>query len=221
MTVAAPDPETEGPDDADGHETRGTDAGRPDDGTPAAPASPVRALATLLLRPRRFFRTAVEPGEQGSALLSAMAVVAVEEATRMALVPGAVPGMADAGLLAVAFWLGVAVLVVTPVALHLLAALQTLVLVPFVRDRGGVAETVQVLAYATAPCAVAGVPVPELRVLATAWGAAILVVGVSEVHGPGLEPAFVLSAPASALVFGYGFRGFAALATLLSRWYII
>lgn len=152
-----------------------------------------------------------------------MAVVAIEEAIRFALVgPGvAYPVVGGLPLLSAVLWLGVAVLFVTPVALHLVAALQTIVLVPFVEDRGGVSETVQLLGYATAPCIVAGVPVPEVRAAVTIWGAVLLVLGVSEVHGPWYEPAAAFAALPAAIVFGYGFRGFDAIGTLLTRWYII
>jgi len=192
-------------------------------GRPRGPLGIVQAWAAVMIHPRRFFRAAVVPGDQAPGLLFAMAVVAVEEATRFALVgPGtAYPVLGGRPVLSGVLWLGIAVLFVAPAALHLVAAIQTLILVPFVEDRGGVSETVQVIGYATAPCIVAGVPVPELRAVACIWGALLLVVGVSEVHGPWFEPAAFLAAIPAALVFGYGFRGFDAIATLLARWYII
>lgn len=192
-------------------------------GRPRGPAGLARAWAAVLVHPQRFFRTAVVPGDQAPGLLFAMAVVGIEEAIRFALVgPGvAYPVVGGRPLLSAVLWLGVAVLFVTPAALHLVAALQTVLLVPFVRDRSGISETVQVIAYASAPCVVAGVPVPEVRAVVATWGALLLVLGVSEVHGPWFEPAAVLSAIPASLVFGYGFRGFDAIATLLARWYVI
>jgi len=198
--------------------TRWIDAGS---GRPRGPAALARAWVGVLTRPRQFFREAVVPGDQAPGLVFAMAVVAVEETTRLLLVSDAVPAVADWPALSAAFWLGVAVLLVAPAALHLVAALQTVLLVPFVDDRGTVSETVQVLGYATAPCVLAGVPIPGVRAVLAVWGAVLLVLGISEVHGPWFEPAAVLSALPAAIVFGYGFRGFAAIATLLRRWYII
>lgn len=189
--------------------------------TPAGPGSLVRAWVQVLVGPRRFFRESVAPGDQAPGLVFGMALVAVEESVRLALVADPVPVVDGNHLLSKLFWLGVAVLVVTPAALHLLGALQTMLLVPFVRDRGTVTETIQVLGYATAPCALAGVPIPAVRVVCTAWGAALLALGISEVHGPRFEPAVALSALPAALVFGYGFRGFAALTRQLAAWYVI
>lgn len=194
-----------------------------DDGAPRGAAGLARAWLAVLVRPRRFFRSSVVPGEQAPALAFAMGVVAVEEATRFVLVgPGdAYPVVGGLPVLSGLLWLGLAVLFVAPLALHMTAAVQTLLLLPFVDDRGGVSETVQALSYATAPCVLAGVPSPELRAAATAYGALLYVLAVSEVHGPWFEPAAVLSAVPAAVVFGYGFRGFDAVATLLARWYVI
>jgi hypothetical protein len=198
--------------------TRWIDAGG---GRPRGPAALARAWVGVLTRPWQFFREAIVPGDQAPGLVFAMAVVAIEETTRLLLVPDAVPAVADWPALSAAFWLGVAVLLVAPAALHLVAALQTVLLVPFVDDRGTVSETVQVLGYATAPCVLAGVPIPGVRAVVAVWGAVLLVLGISEVHGPWFEPAAVLSALPAAIVFGYGFRGFGAIATLLRRWYVI
>lgn len=185
------------------------------------PGGLIQAWIAVLTQPRQFFRESVVPGEQASSLLFAMVVVAISEATRILLVPDAVPVVAGMPILSAVFWLGVAVLLVTPLALHLIAALQTILLIPFVSNRGGISETVQVLAYATAPCVLVGIPIPELQALVVLWGFFLLTLGISEVHGTLFEPAAVLSALPAALVFGYGFRGFTALETVLRGWYII
>lgn len=190
-------------------------------GRDRGPAALACAWVEVLVRPRRFFRAAVAPGDQAPGLVFAMAVVLVAEATRYALVPDAHPVVAGAPRLSAALFLGATVLLVAPAALHLVAALQTLLLLPFASDRGGVSETVQVIAYASAPCALAGPPVPELRALCAAYGAWLLVVGLREVHGLSTRRAAVLGAPPAVLVFGYGFRGFAAAEILLRQWYLI
>lgn len=193
----------------------------PRGGRDRGPRALARAWVEVLRRPRRFFRAAVAPGDQAPGLTFAMTVVLVEEASRMALAPGAVPGLTGSRPLSAVIVVAVAVLIVTPAALHLVAALQTLALMVLARDRAGVSETVQVLAYACAPCALAGVPIPEVRVAATAYGAVLLGVGLATVHRLGRRRAALASAVPAALVFGYGFRGFSALATLLARWYVI
>lgn len=172
-------------------------------------------------RPEHFFRVGVAPGDQAPGLTFAMLVVLVEEASRYALDPGAVPGLTGNTAVSAAIAVAVAVLVVTPAALHLLAALQTLPLLVLADDRAGISETVQVLAYASAPCVLAGLPVVSVRVVATAYATYLLVVGLVIVHGATWRRASLAAVVPAALVYGYGFRGFAALVDLLQRWYII
>ena len=193
----------------------------PRGGRDRGPRALARAWLEVLLRPRRFFRAGVAPGDQAPGLTFAMAVVLVEEATRLALSPEAVPALTGSRPVSAVLVVAVAVLIVTPAALHLVAALQTLALMALVDDRAGISETVQVLAYASAPCVLAGVPSPTVRVAATAYGAALLVVGLGTVHRTVRGRAALAAAVPAAIVFGYGFRGFSALGTLLARWYII
>lgn len=178
----------------------------------------VRAWVEVLVRPNRFFRTAVTPGEQGPGLLFAMAVVLVEETTRLALVPAAVPRLAGGRLVSAVVVVGLAVLLVVPVGLHLLAAVQTLLLRALVAERAGVSQTVQVLAYAVAPCALAGAPLPALRLLCAAYGAWLVVVGLATVHGTARWRAAAAGAIPAGVIFGYGFRGFDAVSVLLGAW---
>lgn len=195
-------------------------------GRDRGPVALVRAWAEVLRRPRRFFGAAIAPGDQAPGLIFASMVVLVEEASRFLVVELAGRGLLSTGPFAYPaigeFSPGVAVLAVlgiivfvTPATVHLTAALQTLLLQRVAPDRGGVSETVQVMCYAMAPCVLAGLPSPELRVAVTAWGGALYVVGTAVVHdvGPG-RAALVGSVPA-AILFGYGFRGFAAAETLV------
>lgn len=193
----------------------------PRGGRARGPTGLARAWGEVLVRPWRFFRVGIAPGDQAPGLAFAAAVVLVEEASRFALVEGAYPVFAGRPLVSAALALAVAVVLVAPAALHLTAALVTVLLAvltwlgDFAPDRGGVSETVQVLAYAAAPCVFAGAAVPVLRVLCTAYGTALLVVGLSTVHDISVPRAIVVAVLPAALVFGYGFRGFAAAATLL------
>ena len=186
-----------------------------------SPEGLARAWVGLIVRPRQFFREGIEPGRHLPALAFAMLVVAVSETLRLALVTDAHPVFEGLVLPSALLWLAVAVLVVTPVVLALVTAVQTLLLKPFVEDPGDPTETAQIVAYATAPCVLAGAPIPELTALVAIWGTILLAIGVSEIHGPWFEPALALSAIPSAIVFGFGFRGFSAVETLLRQWYII
>jgi hypothetical protein len=148
-----------------------------------------------------------------------MAVVAIEEAGRLALVPTAIPSLVGGRLASAAVIVGLAALLMTPAALHLLAAIQTLLLRPLVAERAGVSETVQVLGYAIAPCVLAGFPVPALRVVCAAYGAWLLVFGLAVVHETGIQRAVLAGVLPAAAVFGYGFRGFLAAQQLLAGSY--
>jgi len=189
----------------------------PTGGRDRGPVALVRAWVEVLTNPRRFFRGAVAPGDQAPGLVFAAVVVLIEEFTRLVLVPGAYPVVAGQPVASRALGLALAVVLVMPAALHLTAALQTLVLIASVPDRAGVSETVQVLAYATAPCLLAGPPVPALRLFCAVYGTALLVVGMSEVHHIPLPKAVPVAAVPAAIVFGYGFRGFAAANALLAE----
>lgn len=176
-----------------------------------------RAWVEVLVRPRRFFANGVAPGDQAPGLVFGVLVALGYAVTLLAIgaaVPADLPVVGGAGPLATAVVLAVVALLIAPASLHLLAALQTTFLVLLVRDRAGVSETVQVIAYAAAPCVLSGVPIPELRVAAALYGAALLALGVAEVHGTSLPRACLAAAAPAALLFGYGFGGFAAAAAL-------
>ncbi|MFB6156552.1 MAG: YIP1 family protein [Haloferacaceae archaeon] len=197
----------------------------PRGGRERGPRGLVRAWVEVLVRPRRFFRNGVAPGDQAPGLSFAVAVALSYLAgligSGAASVPPDLPVVGGTGALATLFVALAVGLVVAPAALHLTAALQTLLLIPLIDDRAGVSETVQAIAYASAPCALAGLPVPGLRVLCAGYGAALLVVGLAEVHGTDPVRASAAGAVPAALVFGYGFGGFAAATALLRSWYVL
>lgn len=198
----------------------------PTGGRDRGPAALGRAWFEVLVHPRRFFRHGVAPGDQAPGLVFASLVVLVEEASRFAIVelasrghlstgPFPYPLIGDLGPLTALLALLAIVVFAAPATLHLTAALQTLLLAPFAPDRGGVSQTVQVVAYASAPCVLAGLPFPELRLACALWGSALYVVGTSEIHDLSLPRAAVLGAIPALLVFGYAFRGVAAAQVLL------
>lgn len=197
----------------------------PTGGRDRGPVALVRAWFEVLVRPRRFFRHGVAPGDQAPGLVFASVVVLVEETSRFAIVelasrgllsrgPFPYPLIGDLGPLESILALLAVVVFAAPAVLHLAAALQTLLLAPFAPDRGGVSQTVQVIAYATAPCVLAGLPFPGLRIGCALWGSALYVVGTSEIHDLSLPRAAALGAIPALLVFGYAFRGVAAAQAL-------
>ncbi|WP_332899590.1 YIP1 family protein [Haladaptatus sp. CMSO5] len=187
----------------------------PTGGRDRGPVALAQAWVEVLVRPRRFFRAAVAPGDQAPGLVFAGLVVTIEEATRFLLVENAYPIFGGQESLSFIFALALAALFVAPAALHLTAAIQTLLLIPFAPERGGVSETVQLLAYAAAPCVFAGIPIPAVRAACALYGAVLLVVGVHKIHQVSIPRALVLGAIPAAIIFGFGFRGFPAFATLL------
>lgn len=189
----------------------------PTGGRDRGPVAVARAWIEVLVKPRRFFRSGVAPGDQAPGLVFAGAVVLIEEATRLALVPGAYPVFGGQPLASTALGLALAVVLVMPATLHLTAAIQTLLLIAGAPDRGGVSETVQVLSYAIAPCVLAGPPIPALRLACCLYGTVLLVIGTSEVHAVSLARAAVLVVIPAAIIFGYGFRGFGAASVLLTQ----
>jgi hypothetical protein len=191
----------------------------PRGGRDRGPRGLVRAWGEVIANPRRFFRNGVAPGDQAPGLVFGVVVAVCYVvgllATGDASIPETLPFAGGAGALTTVFVFLAVGLVVAPATLHLLAALQTLLLVAFVSDRAGVSETVQIIAYAAAPCVLAGVPYPPLRLAVTLYGAVLLVVGVSVVHRTSLAKAALVTVVPSALLFGYAFRGFVAAAAVI------
>lgn len=190
-------------------------------GRERGPRAIVRAWIEVLVRPRRFFRVGVAPGDQAPGLVFAVCVVAVASLLRLALagetvVGTAYPTLGGQRLLSISLVFSILVALVAPLMLHLVAALQTVLLLPFAPDRGGVSETVQVISYACAPCVLVGVPVPTVQAFAAGYGVVLLAIGISEVHSISLTRATALCALPAAAVFGIGFGGFEAAETVLS-----
>jgi len=205
----------------------------PTGGRDRGPVGIARAWVEVLVRPRRFFENGVAPGDQAPGLIFGIVVVLAQQVLGLAL--GAplypYPTIAESPALGTVLWLLVAVLLVAPIALHLAAALQTVILLVVDRvvaaiglgdgERGGVSETVQVLAYASAPCVFMAVEFPAVRALAGLYAMGLFVLGTMVVHGKSPRYALLLTLVPASLVFGVGFRTFDAIGSLLRRWYII
>lgn len=171
-----------------------------------------------MVSPHRLFRRGVAPGEQGPGLTFAVAVVTVAAGTHLGTRPAYASVIGEYPTLSLGLVLLLYVLLVTPLVLHVAAAIETVALIGVVPsgDRGGVSETVQVIAYASAPCVFVGVPVAPLRVVCTLYGFGLLVVGTRIVHRTTWVRALVASVLPGALVFGYGFGGFDAVSATVA-----
>lgn len=173
-----------------------------------------KSFTQVLVNPVTFFDEAVSPGDQAPGLAFAMVVVLLEESVRLALTPERALDFPAPTPVAAALTVALAVLLVAPAALHALSAIETLVLAVVAPDRGGVSETVQVLAYASAPCAFVGLGVPAVTVVCGLWAFALLVLGTYVVHTDSLPRALVATVVPGVLAYGSGFGWFAATAAL-------
>ena len=204
---------------------RATPASETPTGRARGPRGIVQAWIAVLTRPTRFFARGVVPGDQAPGLTFAAVVAGVFTLGWTVTEPAIVPGIADS----VALSAVVVVLIVTalgaPVGLHLTAALATLSLlvasvegIPSVRlrARGGVSETVQVVAYASAPMALAGPALPGLRILCGAYATLLLLVGLHTVHETTPLRTLVAGVPPALFGYGVGYRVVDAIRTVLS-----
>jgi hypothetical protein len=168
----------------------------------------------------------ITPGDQAPALTFAVAVAAAFVLGWIAADPAVAAGpIASSPLLSAAVIVLVAAALAAPVGLHLTAAVGTVSVVVAcveiadghfaLRDRGGVSETVQAVAYASAPMALAGPPIPLLRVACGAYAALLLAVGLSRIHGLTPFRTVVAAVPPALLGYGVGYRSVAALRALI------
>lgn len=183
-------------------------------GRDRGPRGVARAWLAVLTRPRRFFAAGVAPGDQAPGLVFFDLVALAYVAGLFATDPAAVPALPGGFAGAVAFAVLAVAVAVAPATLHLTAASQTVVLIAVADDRAGVSETVQVVAYAAAPLALAGPPVPALRAVAAAYAGALLVVGLATVHETSLPRAAVAGVVPAYLLFGLVAGGADAVAAL-------
>jgi hypothetical protein len=169
-----------------------------------------------LVRPRRFFENGIAPGDQAPGLTFAIAVAAAYVGGRLLLAPetlsgyGRIAGATGSAYLSAAIVLVAACFLVAPLVLHLAAAIGTLSLIPIAKNRGGVSETVQLIAYAAAPGVFAAVPFPTIQALAALYGCVLLVVGISVVHETPLPRAVLAASVPALFVFGFAFGGIGA-----------
>ncbi|EMA64708.1 YIP1 family protein [Halorubrum lipolyticum] len=196
----------------------------PEGGRARGPRALARAWIEALVRPRRLFANGVGPGDQAPALTFAVAVAAAYTVGWLVADPGAVPGIVVSVPVSAAILVLLVVVLAAPVGLHLTAAVATLSVILAsveydgglaLRDRGGVSETVQVVAYASSPMALAGPPIPALRVVCGAYAAVLLLIGFRTVHGTTPLRTLVAGLPPALLGYGVGYRVVAAVRSLI------
>lgn len=196
----------------------------PKGGRARGPRALARAWFEVLVRPRRLFANGVAPGDQAPALTFAVAVAAVYTLGWIVSDPGVVPGIVVSVPVSATILFLLVVVLLAPVGLHLTAAVATVSVILAsvelddglaLRDRGGVSETVQVVAYASSPMALAGPPVPELRVVCGAYAAVLLLIGFRTVHGTTPARTLLAGIPPALLGYGVGYRTVAAVRTLI------
>lgn len=194
----------------------------PRGGRARGPRGLARAWFEVLVRPRRFFRSGVAPGDQSSGLVFGVLVTVAYLGISFAVDPARIPSVGGGRPVSALLTLAAVGLFVAPAALHLVAALQTLLLILFVPRRAGVSETVQVLAYAVAPvvfgavapAVVGGVGAAALTLASGLYGTVLLAVGLGVVHETSLLRGGLAALLPAVLVFGYGFGGVAAFQSL-------
>lgn len=197
----------------------------PAGGRARGPRGLARAWVEALVRPRRLFANGVAPGDQAPALTFAVAVAAAFALGWMVADPSVIPGIVASVPVSALVAFLVVVALAAPVGLHLTAAVATVSVVVAsvevrdglgLRDRGGVSETVQVVAYASSPMALAGPPVPALRIACGAYAAVLLLLGFRTVHGTSWPRTLVAGVPPALLGYGVGYRVIASARTLFA-----
>jgi hypothetical protein len=197
----------------------------PTGGRDRGPRGLARAWIEVLLRPRRFFRNGVSPGDQAPGLTFAMAVAMAFTAGWFLADPTVIPAIAGSAAASAAVTLVLVGVLAAPVGLHLTAVSGVIaVIVASLRrtpggsigtaDRGGVSETVQVVAYASAPFAVAGPPIPALRVACAIYATALLTIGFRRIHGLSWPRTLLAATPPAIAGFGFGYRSLFAFRAL-------
>ncbi|MDZ5810866.1 YIP1 family protein [Halorubrum sp. AD140] len=195
----------------------------PAGGRARGPRGLARAWVEALVRPRRLFANGVAPGNQAPALTFAVAVAAAFTLGWLVADPSVVPGVVASVPVSALVVLLVVAALAAPVGLHLTAAVATVSVILAsveldgglsLRDRGGVSETVQVVAYASSPMALAGPPVPALRVACGAYATALLLIGFRTVHRTTPLRTLVAGLPPALLGYGVGYRVIASVRAL-------
>lgn len=181
----------------------------------------LRLWIETLVTPWRVFPDRVRVGDQTRAIIIAILVAGAWVAVRIGAAPGSFPILGGSTAASLLIWALLLSVVVAPLGVHVLAAIATVVLHAVASDRAGVSETVQTVAFATAPAPVIATGVAELQVLAALYGGALLVFGLIRVHRISIERAVLVGVIPAYLMFVVGFGAGDGFVELMRRWYLI
>ena len=179
----------------------------------------LRAVATGatrlggLLRPREFFGTTVRANDQAPAVYHIIIIGIATAAIRLGV--GPVPTVGGSPLTGAVVWIAITGLFIAPIALHLAAAVATVMLMMTAPKRAGISMTVQVWAYAATPVVLTAVDQPALTLIGLAAAASLTVIGTAEVHRLSIRRAVLAAALPIAIVYGVGLGGFTAVMRLV------
>jgi hypothetical protein len=187
----------------------------PTGGRERGPRGVVRAWIAVIIAPRQFFASAVTPGDQAPGLVFAISIATAYVVGLFAGNPSQIPQLSNNLMTSASITVLAVVLLIAPAILHLTAAVQTIVLIFVVPDRAGVSETVQIVAYAAAPCIIAGVPIAALQVVCAIYASILLIIGIREVHTTSTLRAVIAAGIPATLLYGSALGGIDAGVELL------
>ncbi|MFW6448062.1 MAG: YIP1 family protein [Halobacteriota archaeon] len=176
--------------------------------------------ATLVF-PWRVFPDRVRRGDQTPAMVLAVLVTGAWVAVRVVMDPDWYPVLGDSPRASVVIWALLLSVVVAPVAVHVLAAVVTVILLAVAPERAGVSESVQVVAFALAPAPLIATGVAEVQVAAALYGTGLLVYGLARVHRVSAERAMLAAVLPAYALFVLGFGADTGFVELMRRWYLI
>lgn len=171
--------------------------------------------------PWRCFTERVRPRDQSLGIVFAMVMVTLWAVISILIGTFSHPVIGGVAWLSAIIWLSLLVIVVTPVAIHLLAAIATVVLITVAPNRQGVSETVQVIAFATAPVPLLGIDLIGVQAVAALYGFGLMWYGVRKVHRLSIERSLLVVAIPGYILFAMGFDADVAITEVLRYWYII
>ena len=175
----------------------------------------------IMFFPWRGFTHRIRPRDQSLGIVFAMLMVGLWAVISLLMGTFSHPVIGGISWLSALIWMSLLVIVVVPVAIHLLAAVATVILIILAPRRQGVSETVQVIAFATAPVPFLGIDLIGVQAVAALYGVGLMWYGMRVVHRMSLERALLVVALPAYILFAMGFDANVAIVELLRYWYII
>ncbi|MFB6186403.1 MAG: YIP1 family protein, partial [Halobacteriaceae archaeon] len=170
----------------------------------------------VMQNPRKFFERVIIPGDQAPGLTFAMTVTGIYLLSLVTFRTAPILSNAIQSVLSGVVLIGIFIAIITPLVIHLLAAIQTVLLMVFIADRGSVSETVQLICYAAAPGIFMGIPILLVQIAAGVYGISLYIIGVRVVHNVSFSKAIIVGIVPASILFGYGFQMMNALHQMIS-----